>query len=77
MREIIAQDASLKIQQILQVVMTLINSLDSQSRALSMGKLFIMDYWTLLKMISLIQLEFFLTLPLSIGTSGHINCLLA
>lgn len=77
MREIIAQDASLKIQQILQVVMTLINLLDSQSRALRMGKIFIMDYWTLLKMISLIQLEFFLTLPPSTGTSGHINCLLA
>lgn len=59
------------------VVMTLTNSLDPQSRASGTGKLFIMDYWTRLRLVSWIQLEFFLTLPPSTGTSGNINCLLA
>lgn len=68
---------SLKAQQILSGDITLTNSLDLQSRTSGMWKLFIMDYWTLLRMVSLIQLEFFLTLPPSTETSRYISSLLA
>lgn len=68
---------SLKAQQILSGGITLTNSLDLQSRTSRMWKLFIMDYWTLLRMVSLVHLEFFLTLPPSTETSRYISSLLA
>lgn len=71
MREILSQEARLSF------LVWLTNSLGPQNRASGMGKLVIMDYWILLWMVSLIQLEFFLTLAPSTEMSGYINSLLA
>lgn len=47
-----------------------------KGRASGMGKFFIMDYCTLVRMVSFIQLEFFLNLPLSTGISRYTDSFL-
>lgn len=48
-----------------------------KSRASEMGKFFITHYCTPVRMLSLIQLEFFLNLPLSTGISRYMGSFLA
>lgn len=49
----------------------------TRSRTSGMGKLFIMDYWTPMRMVSLIQLHFYVNSPPFTGTLGYMDSLLA